>query len=106
MRQRLVFDLYRARGIRGCGFIYCRDYDNVIVCPLNLTARTLDNVHGLHTGHLLRSRGVNAHDLGVRVRTAHYFAKEHSGPVNVIRIFSAAGNLVRTVDARNSLADQ
>src|SRR6266545_2654091 len=48
---------------------------------------------------------VNADDLGVRVWRAHDLAEEHSGAVDVESVFRPARDLVRSVDARDALAD-
>ena len=105
VRELLVFDLYRADGVFGRGFVHRGDRDDLVARPMNGRIRTLDDMHGLHPRHLFGGAGIDAHHLRVRVGTAQNFAEEHSRALHVVRVFGLAGDLDRGVHARNTLAD-
>ncbi len=53
VRQPFIFDLDRAHCVFGCRLIDCRYGDDLITGPLDLSARSLDDLDGLDARHLL-----------------------------------------------------
>src|SRR5215475_12725348 len=105
MRHLLVLDLDGARRVFGLTFGFGDHGGDLFARPLNLEAGVLKSLDGFHAGHLFGGAQINADQLGMRVRRAHDLAEEHSGTVDVVSVFRPARDLVRTVNARDALAD-
>src|SRR5690606_24385628 len=62
--------------------------------------------HGLHAGRLLRRAQVDRDDAGMRMRRAEDLAPELPGPADVVRVLRRPGDLDRTVEAWDPLAQE
>ena len=62
--------------------------------------------HRLHARRFFSRRRVDALQPRVRMRRSQDAAVEHAGPDDVVRILGAAGDFLRTVDARHARAEQ
>ena len=106
MREFLILHLNSTGGIFGGGFVNGCDPDDFVAGPWDGRAGLLHNFDRLYTRHLLRRTGVDADDFAVRVRRAHHFAVEHTGPLDVVGIAGLAGDFLGRIHSRGSFADK
>src|SRR5439155_31512 len=105
-RELLVLDFDLADGIFSSSLGDRGNRYQFVAFPLWLLSHTLDHAKAFHTRHLFRFGSIERRDLRVRVRAAQDFAEEHTGPIDVVRIFGATARLLRAINALDALAYQ
>src|SRR5439155_5801455 len=105
-RELLVLDFDLADGIFSSSLGDRGNRYQFVAFPLWLLSHTLDHAKAFHTRHLFRFGSIERRDLRVRVRAAQDFAEEHTGPIDVVRIFGPTARLLRAINALDALAYQ
>src|SRR5271167_1593238 len=106
MRQHRILHLDGVDCVLGGWFINSGNRDHFIASPEDFRSWLLDYLYRFDARHLLRSAGIDAGNARVRIRTAKDFPGKQTVGIVIIGIFGAAGDLHRSVDSRNALAQQ
>src|ERR1700682_2672605 len=106
MRKWFVLDANRTHRIARLLFSLRRNSRDLLAAPKNLFACCPNHINGLYTRHFLSGRSINTLNRCLGVWCTQHFALQQSRQLHVVRIFHTTRRLPRTIQPRDSLANQ